>query len=127
MGWVTPLPAFWFLNFGQPHFSFFVMALESFTSVEELSELVRNGFTDSRISRLFQEQNPDVRGFSARSIWRIRQRWDIHRTTRISDDELNRMIEVALDEVIPLGILLFLIGVYLLFLIRLAIIMALQR
>ena len=48
------------------------MKIQEYLSVEELAQLVADGFTDKQVSTILKTRYPDVCGLSERSVRRFR-------------------------------------------------------
>ena len=61
----------------------------------QIRELVPQGITHSNISDMLQHANPNVRGFSERSVRRLCQQHDISYTSNLTDIELSDTVHGA--------------------------------
>ncbi|XP_065826874.1 uncharacterized protein [Oscarella lobularis] len=75
--------------------------MEELVDEDDVRAYIAQGFTHDKISDLLTGQFPSVRGFSARSVRRYCKEHDIHWTTPVTDDELQREVEKGVEAVGP--------------------------
>ena len=73
-------------------------------TLNDLEDLIRmktqkDRYTHKEISKYLKEKYPGVRGFSVRSIERFCAAYDIHKTAKISDITLDRVVATAVKKV----------------------------
>ena len=74
--------------------------MEECVSVDEMRNYVLRGkMTHQQISEELQRRNSGVRGLSVMSVRRFCSKHNIHRTTQISDDELDCAVLKAVSQV----------------------------
>ena len=64
-----------------------------------IEEKLSQGLTYVDISRQIQEQYPNVKGFSIRSIERFCASHGLHKTSRLSQHELQKVVTTAVHQV----------------------------
>jgi hypothetical protein len=75
------------------------MKIQEYLSIEELTQLVANGFTDEQISTILKERHPGICGLSSCSVKRFRHEQRIYPAERLSDDNLDLIIGRTIEEV----------------------------
>ena len=73
--------------------------MEEYISVDLVRDFVLRKLTHKQISEELQRENPGVRGLSEMSVRRFCFKHNIHRTTQISDGELDCAVRKAVSQV----------------------------
>ena len=78
-------------------------ALEEFEDIMDMKAFIEGklsqGLTYADISRQLQDQYPNVKGFSIRSIERFCASHGLHKTSRLSQHELQKVVATAVYQV----------------------------
>lgn len=74
-------------------------ALDELVSFERIYQLLQNN-TFEEISEILQEEFPDARGLSVKSIKRFCQTHGIKKRGLVSDNELDELLKSAIQQVI---------------------------
>ena len=78
-------------------------ALEEFEDIMDMKAVIEGklsqGLTYADISRQLQDQYPNVKGFSIRSIERFCASHGLHKTSRLSRHELQKVVTTAVYQV----------------------------
>ena len=77
-------------------------ALEDVVSVETVRELVKNNTLED-VSDILQMRFPNQRGLSIKSIKRFCQKHRIQKRNRVTDDELDQLVQASVQQVNNVG------------------------
>ena len=75
------------------------MSIKDCITIEELADFKRVVLSDDQISKCLQRRHPGMRGLSGRSVRRLRQEWGITTTTTCTDEQVDAMVAVGIEEV----------------------------